>query len=190
MSKLRAFTEQSRDEIIKAITNQSTSKQAWSFSKTKRFAMPTPNCPYVCYNTNQSTISNRKTGFGSSRRRVFTQVNEGPSPWVYQPSDVHRTTTISFAGGRNVSILVNLGNSSWQLHISIANKSTRSLNKNPGPGRYEYMNAPTTTRLSYTMRPRTANHRNCNHHDIQISLKIRKRLVYQDQVHTTTRLHR
>lgn len=72
MSKLRAFTEESRDEIVKAMTNHSTSKQAWSFSKTKRFAMQAPNCPYVCYNTNQSTISNRKTGFGSSRRRVFT----------------------------------------------------------------------------------------------------------------------
>lgn len=74
MSKFRTFTQQSRADILKSLTNQSTSKQAWSFSKQKRFIAPAPNCPYVSY-ANNSTITNRKTYFGSSRRKVFTEVS-------------------------------------------------------------------------------------------------------------------
>lgn len=100
MSKFRTFTEESREEILRSLTNQSTSKQAWTFSRQKRFVMPPPNCPYVAYNTNPSTISNRKTSFGSSRRKVFTEVSEGPCSWVYEPKEKFNKTTVSFAQGR------------------------------------------------------------------------------------------
>lgn len=72
MSKYRAFTEESREEILKSLTNNSSSKQAWSFSRQKRFATSNAPCPYVSYGQAHSTFSNKKAGFGSSRRKVFT----------------------------------------------------------------------------------------------------------------------
>lgn len=64
--------------------------------------MAPPNCPYVAYNMNNSTISNRKTSFGSSRRKVFTEVTEGPCSWVYHPGNKGKTSAISFSAGRQV----------------------------------------------------------------------------------------
>ncbi len=101
MSKFRVFTQESRDQILKSLTNQSTSKQAWSFSKQKRFVAPPYNCPYVAY-ANPSTISNRKTIFGSSRRKVFTEVSEAPCSWAYRSSPKNDTPSISLGAGRSV----------------------------------------------------------------------------------------
>ena len=102
MSKYRAYTEESREEILKALTNNSSSKQAWSFSRQKRFAPKNAACPYISYGKSDSLFSNKRTGFGSSRRKVFTEVSEGPSSWVYTPSDVVRKNANSFGPGRFV----------------------------------------------------------------------------------------
>lgn len=72
MSKSSPFAMESRQDIVKSAINSSTSKSMWSFSKDKRFPMDRPVCPYVSYQTNLSTISQRKTGFGTSKRRVFS----------------------------------------------------------------------------------------------------------------------
>ena len=104
MSKYRMFTEESRDEILKSLTNNSSSKQAWSFSRQKRFVTMNAPCPYVSYNNAASVFSNKKAGFGSSRRRVFTEETNAPSPWVYNPSDIVRHKATTFGPGRNVTL--------------------------------------------------------------------------------------
>lgn len=87
MSKGAPFAEESREQIVKSAVNASPSKNLWSFSKEKRFAENKPECPYVSYLNNSSTISQRKTGFGSSKRRVFSEVSEVPSSWAYNPGE-------------------------------------------------------------------------------------------------------
>jgi hypothetical protein len=103
MSKCRQETEETREEVLRANTNQSTSKQAWSFSKQKRFIVTPSNCACFFYSTKMSTLSDRKTSFGSLRRRVFTEGSEAPSSWVYTPHINRRPMTVSFAKGRDVT---------------------------------------------------------------------------------------
>jgi hypothetical protein len=97
MSKGSPFAEESREQIVKSTVNASTSKNLWSFSKEKRFQDNKPECPYVSYLNNSSTISQRKTGFGSSKRRVFSEVSEAPSSWLYTPSK-EKATNVPLVG--------------------------------------------------------------------------------------------
>jgi hypothetical protein len=85
--------------------NQSTAKTLWTFSKKKRFPEAKPVCPYVSYAYDLSTISKRKAGFGSSKRKVFTEVNEGASSWNYNPAkpEGYRPET-SFGISRDVPL--------------------------------------------------------------------------------------
>jgi hypothetical protein len=85
MSKGAAYAAESRLDIAKSSINNSTSKTFWSFSKDKRFQQNKPVCPYVYYQNNLSTLSNRKTGFGSSKRRVFSEASESATSWLYNP---------------------------------------------------------------------------------------------------------
>lgn len=102
MSKYRAFTEESRDDILKSLTNNSSSKQAWSFSKQKRFPRKNPNCPYVSYMNETSTLSQRKPAFGNSRRKVFTEVSDAPASWIYNPNQPKKDSSKTIAAGRSV----------------------------------------------------------------------------------------
>lgn len=52
MPELKLMTEETRQEILKSAVNTSTSKQAFSFSKQKRFITQSANCPYVFYSRN------------------------------------------------------------------------------------------------------------------------------------------
>lgn len=72
MSKGAPYAVESRFDIVKSNVNNSTSKTMWSFSKDKRFPQNKPVCPFVSYQNNLSTLSDRKTGFGTSKRRVFS----------------------------------------------------------------------------------------------------------------------
>ena len=102
MSKYRMFTEESRDQIIKSLTNKSSSKQAWSFSRQKRFVANNAQCPFISYGNTSSTLSNKKAGFGTSTRRVFTEMSDAPSAWIYSPADIARPHANSFGPGRKV----------------------------------------------------------------------------------------
>jgi len=57
---------------------------------------------------NPSTISNRKTIFGSSRRKVFTEVSEAPCSWAYRSSPKNDTPSISLGAGRSVFYWFNI----------------------------------------------------------------------------------
>ena len=136
MSKKVPYAVDNREKISRSNVNQSTAKTLWTFSKGKRFPEPKSVCPYVSYPYDLSTISKRKTGFGSSKRRVFTEVNEGASPWNYTPArpEAFRPET-SFGISREVPI------SSFrhvsQGHISpLAHTKYQWHNQNPGPGKY------------------------------------------------------
>jgi hypothetical protein len=72
MSKGAPFAIETRSDIVKSAINNSTAKSMWSFSKKQRFPQDKSVCPYVSYQTDLSTISHRKTGFGTSKRRVFS----------------------------------------------------------------------------------------------------------------------
>lgn len=85
MSKGAPFAAESRFDIVKSAINNSTSKTLYSFSKDKRFQPNKSVCPYVSYQNNLSTLSHRKTGFGTSKRRVFSEVSEVPTSWIYNP---------------------------------------------------------------------------------------------------------
>lgn len=85
MSKGAPYAAESRIDIVKSSINNSTSKTLWSFSKDKRFQQDKSVCPYVFYQNNLSTLSNRKANFGSSKRRVFSEVSEAPTSWLYNP---------------------------------------------------------------------------------------------------------
>ena len=104
MSKLVPYAQESREQITKSAINQSTSKTLWSFAKNRRFSAPKPACPYVSYIHNLSTISNRKAGFGTSKRRVFTEVSESPSSDAYNPQKQQLLTTPIFAESRHVHL--------------------------------------------------------------------------------------
>lgn len=86
MHRANCFAEESREEIVKSNVNNSTSKHLWTFYKERRFPEPRPNCPYIAYDHDTSTISQKKTKFGSAARRVFTEASEGPSASAYSPS--------------------------------------------------------------------------------------------------------
>lgn len=86
LSKKTPYAEDSREDIVRSNLNRSTAKTLWSFPKKKRFPDPKPVCPHPFYAYDLSTISKRKTGFGSAQRRVFTEVNEGASSWNYNPN--------------------------------------------------------------------------------------------------------
>jgi hypothetical protein len=96
------FVEESREEITRSNINQSTSKNLWSFSKEKRFSEKKPNCPYVCYETGVSTISNRKTQFGNSQRKVFTEISDAPCSWNYNPLKKDTRPSSTFGEARDV----------------------------------------------------------------------------------------
>ena len=72
MIKKIPYAEETREEITKSNLNQSTAKILWTFSKRKRFIENKPVCPIASYKYDLSTNSNRKAGFGSSKRKVFT----------------------------------------------------------------------------------------------------------------------
>lgn len=105
MSKGSPFVEESREEVVRSTVNTSTSKNLWSFSKEKRFAENKAQCPYVSYLNNPSTISQRKTGFGWGKRRVFSEVSDVPSSWAYHPSEAKVGSIPVFALSRDVSVL-------------------------------------------------------------------------------------
>ena len=105
MSKYRVFTEESREQILQSLTNQSTSKQAWTFSRQNRFSRLHSNCPYVSYVADTSTLSNRKTSFGKSTRKVFTETSEGPTSWVYNPKKPSNQTYVAVGAGRSVQLI-------------------------------------------------------------------------------------
>lgn len=75
MSKGAPYAAESRIDIVKSAINNSTSKTLYSFSKDKRFHPNKSVCPYVFYQSNLSTLSNRKTSFGTSNRKVFSEVS-------------------------------------------------------------------------------------------------------------------
>ena len=86
MYKGMPYAYETREEITKSAINKSTAKTLWSFPKKERFERSQSVCPYVSYNYNLSTISKRKTGFGSSKRKVFTEASEAPASWNYNPA--------------------------------------------------------------------------------------------------------
>jgi len=100
MSKGAPYAAESRVDIVKSSINNLTSKTLWSFSKDKRFQQNKPVCPYVFYQNNLSTLSNRKTGFGSSKRRVFSEVSEAPTSWVYNPGQLKPESSTVFGLSR------------------------------------------------------------------------------------------
>ena len=104
MSKGSPFVEESREEVVRSTINNSTSKNLWSFSKDKRFADNKAACPYVSYLNNSSTISQRKTGFGWGKRRVFSEVSDVPSSWTYHPADGKARNIPVFALSREVNV--------------------------------------------------------------------------------------
>jgi hypothetical protein len=104
MSKCTPFAQESREQITKSAINQSTSKTLWSFSKDRRFSERKPVCPYVSYLNNLSTINPRKTGFGSAKRRVFSEVTEVPSSWAYHPQKERVPQIPLFGDSRDVPL--------------------------------------------------------------------------------------
>ena len=122
MSKSSPFAVESRDQITKNAINKSTSKVLWSFSKDRRFSMNKPPCPYVSYLNNLSTINNRKTVFGSAKRRVFTEVSDVPSSDTYTPSKEKQGNIPIFALSREVIL--------WRCRtVSLAHIIIITLNK-------------------------------------------------------------
>lgn len=103
MSKLSPFAEETREQVTRCNINQSTAKTLWSFSKEKRFEERKPVCPYVSYQTDLSTLTKRKTQFGSSVRRVFTECSDAPSSWAYHQSKEKADPTPVFALSRDVA---------------------------------------------------------------------------------------
>lgn len=136
LTKKVPYAEDSREDVTRSNLNRSTAKTLWSFPKKKRFPDPKPVCPYPAYPYELSTISKRKAGFGSSKRRVFTEVNEGASSWNYNPSrpEGYRPET-SFGISREVlPFLCRLASqalTSPSLHIKYPRDK-----QNPGPGKY------------------------------------------------------
>lgn len=106
MSKGMPYADETREEITKSAINKSTAKTLWSFPKKERFDRSKSVCPYVSYDYDLSTISKRKTGFGSSKRKAFTEASEAPAPWNYNPAkpEGYRPLT-SFGNSREVDFL-------------------------------------------------------------------------------------
>lgn len=67
-----SFSVTPSDVIRKHPTNSSTAKEVHSFSKSKRFPAPNPECPNAFYSFD-SQLSNRKAAFGYGNKSDFTQ---------------------------------------------------------------------------------------------------------------------
>ena len=104
MSKLSPFAEESREQVARATFNQSTAKQLWTFSKEKRFPQKRPICPEVSYLSNASSLRPPQMQFGTSHRRVFTEMTEGPCSWVYQPKQIPTEKKVVFGDSREVHL--------------------------------------------------------------------------------------
>jgi hypothetical protein len=167
------YAEDSREDVSRSNLNRSTAKTLWSFPKKKRFPDPKPVCPYSAYPYELSTISKRKTGFGSSQRRVFTEVNEGASSWNYNPArpEGYRPET-SFGISREV--LPSPHRLASQVPTSPSPPIKYSCHKqNPGPGNYNEQGQP--KKRGFSMRPKTAYEKTCPYFPMQTSSTTRSR---------------
>lgn len=99
---LRAFTEESREEVVKSMVNWSVSKQMWSFPKKKRFLAKKPECPQSAYQHNLSTITHKCITFATSTRDLFNDTRHNPSPANYQQPAATPKQVPLFAQSREV----------------------------------------------------------------------------------------
>lgn len=98
----RAYTEETRDQIIRNPLNDSTSKASFSFSKSQRFKTEKNICPHVAYDINLSTNKKRKTSFGLGKRTNFILENQfTPAPLTYSIEFVQAKQKQGFSFGAN-----------------------------------------------------------------------------------------
>ena len=118
------------DAIRKNQVNNSTSKNAFGFSKTKRFPSPNPEYLFrifrckVAFYSNDSQLSNRKASFGYGRKSDFTKtLTASPSVTTYTSKSVfeqNKGRGKSFGSARDRS-----PDTSYLIP---------QIHKNPGPG--------------------------------------------------------